>query len=414
MTVGNALFNRLAIQGFTQITGEVGAMQGRIASGVNDPRPSADPARAAELSALRDLRARLDTRDTLAEGAASRLALTDEALSRLSENTRQLQQIALRAANDTLTGEAHAALRTEALMIRESLLAIANSSDSAGRPLFAGTGTAPAFEQTAAGVVYRGDDGAPLVQLGDRHMVATGLPGSEVFGTGPTGIFAAVDDMIASLTDPILSSRSQVSVEGPARLDLLRTREASEVEMTLTGPLGSVRMTLDMRLDAPEAPMQAINTQSAMTGISAVMESDGTTIRLVAAGEISIGAMTGGEGRSPALSIGPVDASGNRTGAAKGIRPEHLGRDALVARSAAAVEHLAATRASAGVLAESVEKATASIASQRLTVDQAVAGLEDLDVAATITRLQSLLLTQQAAQQSFVKISGQSLFNYLR
>lgn len=414
MTVGNALFNRLAIQGFTQITGEVGALQGRIASGVNDPRPSADPARATELSALRDLRARLDTRDNLAQGAASRLALTDEALSRLSENARQLQQIALRAANDTLTSEAHAALRTEALMIRESLLAIANSSDSAGRPLFAGTGTAPAFELTAAGVVYRGDDGAPLVQLGDRSTVATGLPGSEVFGTGDTGIFAAVDDMIESLTDPVLSSRAEVKVEGPARLDLLRTREASEVEITLTGPSGSARVTLDMRLDAPEAPMQAINAHSAATGISAIMESDGTTIRLVSAGEISVAEVTGGNGRNPALSLGPVDALGNRTGAAIGLRPDELGRNSLVARSAAAVEHFAKMRASAGVLAEVVETSTAAIASQRLTVDQAVAGLEDLDVAATITRLQSLLLTQQAAQQSFVKISGQSLFNYLR
>ena len=416
MTVGDALFTRLATRGFTQITGEVGALQARIASGVNDPRASADPARATELSALRDLRARLDTRDDLAQGAASRLALTDEALSRLSDNSRQLQEISLRAANDTLTGEAHAALHSEALMIRESMLAIANSSDSAGRPLFAGTGTAPAFEETAAGVVYRGDDGAPLAQLGDRSTVATGLPGSRVFGTDATGIFAAVDDMIAALTEPMLSARAEVSVQGSARLDLLRTRDASEVEITLTGPLGSARLTIDLRLDAPEAPMHAINAQSAVTGVTAVMESDGKSIRLVSAGEMSIGALTGADvdARRPALMLGPVDAAGIPTGEVKGIRPEPLGPNALVGRATAAVGHFATMRASAGVLAEAVEKSVISIASQRLTVDQAVAGLEDLDVAATITRLQSLLLTQQAAQQSFVKISGQSLFNYLR
>jgi flagellar hook-associated protein 3 FlgL len=43
-----------------------------------------------------------------------------------------------------------------------------------------------------------------------------------------------------------------------------------------------------------------------------------------------------------------------------------------------------------------------------------VAGLEDLDVAAAITRLQQLLLTEQAAQQTFVKINGTSLFDYMR
>lgn len=91
MTVGDALFARLAIRGFTRIGGEVDATQSRIASGVNDPRPSADPARAAELSALRDVRARLDTRASLAHSAVDRLALADNTLSGLSEQVRQLK-----------------------------------------------------------------------------------------------------------------------------------------------------------------------------------------------------------------------------------------------------------------------------------------------------------------------------------
>jgi len=414
MTVGDALFARLAIRGFTQIGGEVGALQSRIASGVNDPRPSADPARATELSALRDMRARLDTRESLAQGAASRLALTDEALSGLSDNIRQLKEITLRAANDTLTPEAHSALRLEAEMVRDSMLAIANASDAAGRPLFAGTGTGPAFEQTITGIEFRGDDGATVAQLGDRSRVATSLPGSQVFGTGSTGIFAAIDDTIAALTEPTLSARPKVTVSGEARLDLLRTRDGTEVEITLTGPTGSAQVKLDLRLDAPQSPMDAINALSAMTGISAVMEGDGMGIRLASSGEMSISNQTGGDPRRPTLTMGQVDAAGNPTGLVTGLRPEHLTANALVARAGAAVDHLATMRAAAGSLAESVDKSIISIATQRLTVNQAVAGLEDLDVAATITHLQSLLMTQQASQQTFVKISGQSLFNYLR
>ena len=60
------------------------------------------------------------------------------------------------------------------------------------------------------------------------------------------------------------------------------------------------------------------------------------------------------------------------------------------------------------------EELSFSKAARRLRIDQAVAGLEDLDVAAAITKLQGLLLTEQAAQQSFVKINGTSLFDYLR
>lgn len=414
MTIGDALFARLAIRGFSNLGAEVGATQARIASGVNDPRASADPVRATDLSALRDVRARLDTRDALAKGASERLAQTDEALSGVSENMRQLKEITLRAANDTMTPEAQTALRSEAVMIRNSMLAIANSTDSAGRPLFAGTAGAPAFEQTTAGVVYRGDDGNTVAQLSDRKRVATGLPGSQVFGTGPTGVFDTIDKTIAALTEPMLSARPTASAEGQARLDLVRTRGPQEISVTLTGPTGSARVTLDMRLDAPTAPLDAINAQSAVTGVTAVMEADGQGIRLVAAGELSISAQDGGDTRRPSLTLGEVLSNGTPNGPATSLRPTELTFNELVAAADTGVNHMALMRAEAGALGEAVDQSAQSIAAQRLTVDQAVAGLEDLDVAATITRLQSLLMTQQASQQAFVKITGQSLFNYLR
>lgn len=294
------------------------------------------------------------------------------------------------------------------------MLAAANTSDSTGRPLFSGTSSGPAFADTAGGVVYRGDDGATVTRLRERSQIATGLPGSEVFGADDTGLFAAVDDMIASLTEPMLSARPRVFAEAAARLNLERSRGPQVLEVTLTGPTGSARVTLDLRLDAPEAPMAAINAETARTGIAAVMERDGLTIRLVAQGTIALSQQAGGSLRRPTLFLQAVDAGGQPTGNLAALRPEALTSSALVGRSSAAVDHLALMRARIGGLADAVEKSATAIAAQRLTVDQAVAGLEDLDVAATVTRLQSLLLTQQASQQTFVKIAGQSLFDFLR
>jgi len=79
-----------------------------------------------------------------------------------------------------------------------------------------------------------------------------------------------------------------------------------------------------------------------------------------------------------------------------------------------AVAHIAAQRAEVGALARLAEDHGQVLADRKLRIDQAVAGLEDLDVAAAITKLQQSLLTEQAAQQSFVKINGTSLFDYLR
>lgn len=414
MTVGDALFSRLAIRNLGALGSEIASLQERVSTGVNDPRPSADPRRATELSALRDLRARLDLRDTVGRNAADRLTLTDQTLATLSDTMRQFKELTLRAANDTLTQEAHAALRSEAITLRDTLVAAANATDMSGRALFSGTAPGAAFEQTGQGVVYRGNDAVSMAQLGDNHRIATGLPGSRVFMPGGRDVFAMLDDTIAALSEPMLSARSALRATSPARLDLMRSRDAQGIEVTLTGPLGAARVPLDLRLDAPDAAVTAINALTAQTGITATLEADGTSLRLVADGAIALSDQQGGSRSVPVLSLGPITGAGLPAGPALGLRPADMGVNALVAEADRAVDHMATMRAEAGSLAAAVDTRREALAAQRLSVDQAMAQVQDLDVAATLTRLQTLLTTEQAAQMSFVKIVGQSLFDYLR
>lgn len=416
MIIGDALFARLATRDFGRLSAEAADLQARISSGVNDPRPSADPQRAVDLSALRDTRARIDTRQGMAAAASARLDLTDQTLGNMSDMLRQVQEIALRAANDTLTSEAHAALRTEARALRDAMLAAANTTDPDGRPLFSGTRPGPAYVESAGRVTYRGDDGSPQVQLGDRLRVATGLPGSQVFGAVPGGrdVFALMDDMIASLGNPMLNARAFAEVDQNARLSLTRARDEAPLSLTLRGPAGSARVTLDLRADASSAPVDAINAASARTGITARLDADGQTVLLSSGGVIALSDLEGGHGAAPVAALGKSDPAGNLAGPVTALRPLHMASTVLVGAANRAIEHMAAMRAAAGSLADTVARQSEALASQRLTVDQAVAGLEDLDVAATVTRLQTLLMTQQAAQQTYVKIAGQSLFDYLR
>ncbi|MDX5385838.1 MAG: hypothetical protein LPK24_04815, partial [Marinobacter sp.] len=51
---------------------------------------------------------------------------------------------------------------------------------------------------------------------------------------------------------------------------------------------------------------------------------------------------------------------------------------------------------------------------QILSLQKTLSGVEDLDYAEAISRFQQQLVTLQAAQQSFVKIQGLSLFNFIR
>jgi flagellar hook-associated protein 3 FlgL len=240
------------------------------------------------------------------------------------------------------------------------------------------------------------------------------VTGARVFAAGGRDMMALLDDTITALTEPMLSARPELRATSPARLELERSRAASGIEVTLTGPLGAARLGLDLRLDAPEAAVSAINALTAQTGITATLEADGRNLRLMAAGEIRLSDQTGGQAAAPVLTLGRITDAGLPDGPRMGLRPAALGINALVADAGRAVDHMATMRAEAGSLAEAVDKRRSALAAQRLSVDQAMAQVQDLDVAATLTRLQTLLTTEQAAQMSFVKIVGQSLFNYLR
>lgn len=412
MITGDALSARLAVRGFARLTSEISSLQDRISAGTSDPRPSADPARATELSALRDLRARMDRQDAAANAAAGRLALADEALRVLGVGVQRVKEIALQAATATLPAEGAATLRTEIVRLREEMLAQANAEDAAGRPLFAGTAGGPAFARGEDGrIAYRGDAAMTLAQLGDRVLVATGVPGSQAFGDGATGVFALLDDLELALSDTHVRALTAVSAEGAALLDL-PPDAGNGLQLTLAGPAGSASVVLDLRPEGRSTAAAAINAVAAQTGVTATVE--GGALRLAAAGRIGLSASDGGTAAAGVLGLTPLRPDGQVAGATALLRAERLSPAALVAAADRAVSQASEARGAAGLLAAAVERQQTVLAAQGLLVDQAVSGLDELDVAAAVTRLQSLLATQEAAQQTYVRIAGQSLFDYLR
>lgn len=413
--ISNAFFVQQAIRGFTRQDHDIAQLQQQLSSGVNDPRVSSDPARAMELSALRDVSSDVATQTQIGRMVADRLAFSDAALAEVSEGVRELYLIALQAGNDTLTSEAHMALRVKAETLRNTLLAAANSSDQQGRPLFSGTSPGPAFVEGAQGVSYQGDATAPAVQMGRSTRLETGLTGAQVFGEDRESVFALLDDIVSSLSEPMISARDTVQAVGRAQLDLAENPEG-KITFTLKGPLGSAQVSLMLGSDMQADQVAAINAASAQTGIEALLPSDGSAIHLRASGPIALSDQQGpadGPVRQPFLRLSQLQTTEHPAGTAQALRPAHMSSQTLIARSSERVEHLAEMRAASGALARAVENRLERLAETRLTLDQAVSRLQDVNVAETITRLQTLLLNQQAGQQSFIKITGRSLFDYL-
>jgi flagellar hook-associated protein 3 FlgL len=417
--ITDALFTQQAIQGFVRQDREIAELQEQLSSGLRDPRVSADPARAMELAALRDLQSDLTTQTVIGRAAADRLALADATLNEVADGVRELYMISLQAANDTLTREAHAALRVQAETLRNTLLANANATDPQGRPLFSGTAPGPAFVLGPNGVSYQGDTAATVVQMGGHAKLTTALPGTRVFGEGQDSTFALLDDLVRSLSEPVLSARDTVQALSFARLELADSAggPGDTIGITLEGPQGRADISLTLGAGGQAAQIAAINAASTATGIQAQAMADGVGIRLVTAGNITLSNQTGPEeglARRPLVTLAQLTDADQIVREPVALRPAHLASGTLVGRATGTVEHMAEMRAAVGAMGKALESRIERIADTRLTLDKAISRLQDVNVAEAITRLQTLLLNQEAAQQSFVKITARSLFDYLR
>ena len=54
------------------------------------------------------------------------------------------------------------------------------------------------------------------------------------------------------------------------------------------------------------------------------------------------------------------------------------------------------------------------LANRKLLLTENIGDMEDADLAEIVTKLQSLMISKDAAQQAFARISQMSLFDFLR
>lgn len=413
MTIGNALFAQLTIARFNRVDEDIAAVQSRIAEGTNDPRASADPGRAAQLSAGREQQMRLAAFLSNADAAANRLSLTDSTLAAMSDVMRQVRQMALEAANTGTASTAREIHANQLNQYRSSLIALGNSRDSSGFPLFSGlSGTTP-FSENAGTVRYAGDAGQVQVQVSESLRLPNGLSGDAALMNVPTAnghqsVFGMIDDLLASLTT-LADTVATAGFMGTARLDLSSGAGAVATAFTLTGPAGSAAVVLPPAQDRPGGVVDAINARTAETGVSATLDPDSGAIVLAAAGQVTLSGLETDGGPAVLATLTPLQGDGTPLR----LRAGHLDDGAILGRMAAAIDHLAERRGAVGAVAAEVDRQSTRLNTRKLTVDQAIAGLTDLDLAAASTRLAALMTQQQAAMQTYSMITRKTLFDFI-
>lgn len=411
MSISTPLFHTLNTRSLSTISDRIASLQSEISSGKNDPRASADPVRALRLSAVNEQTEALDRFSSNVDRVQSRLDQADIVLKEATDVQRRIRDLALRAASDTATSEERKSIGIEVTQLRQSLLGLANAQDETGQALFGGFQTQDdPFVDGPLGVSYRGDGGQIRLQVSESLDLPAGISGADVFGSEPGAtVFDAIDDFLATLGGDGNFPSDAETATGTMLVQPTQTRDPATWSMTLAGPTGAVALNFEMAAGSVSGAIDAINAQTALTGVSALRDPETGGILLSAPGEIGISEVTSSAlRRGPLLQVTPED------GLPRSVISADQTRDALIGRLQHASDTIVDQRTRVGALSANAATQAEVIDTRKVMMAEATSQLEDLDLAAALTKLQQSLLTRDATQQSYVKITQKSLFDYIR
>jgi flagellar hook-associated protein 3 FlgL len=206
----NLLFERGASQ-MSQVQNQLAKSQAQLAQGKQVINASDAPNQSSTIQRLQSLLSRQESYQSSLNTVRTRLQGEEIVLQSVGDLIVRAKEVALQGANDTLNAGNRDALAKE--MLRDQMLSLANTKDSNGNYLFAGSRVKqPAFSETANGSpVYLGDQTHMNVRVGEQRSIAVNRTGTDAFvsvaridkgGTSVgVGFFKVMDDLIAGLKE---------------------------------------------------------------------------------------------------------------------------------------------------------------------------------------------------------------------
>ena len=190
---------------------------------------------------------------------------------------------------------------------------------------------------------------------------------------------------------------------------------------SLEGSAGTASITASVSDQNLQGFVDEINAASSQTGISAVLEADGTVTMTDASSgtikmsEVSIeGYEFSSETVTSYVELKAIDGSGATiTNPVRITDTGQLIRESMT-NFENAIANIGNQKAYIGAHAGKAQMQLDAIRSRELVVTSQVMNLEDADLTELVTELHSQMTIRDAAHQAFAKIGQQSLFDFLR
>lgn len=360
------------------------------------------------------------------DAARHSLSLTETNLQGVTSLLQDVKTAVVQAGNGSFTVSDRKSIATELNGRLQELVGLANSTDGVGNYLFSGfqTRTQP-FLDTPAGTAYFGDDGQRLVQASAARQLSSTNTGAEVFmrikdgngtyttrdGASPVNLPLAAGPntgtgviSTGSLTNP---PPTALQASNSYQLTFTVTTQAGlpdVITYSVTGKdatgavLPTVAQPALLPAAVPYVSGQAISFNGMQFDIQGV-PANGDAFTVTPSANESVFKTI-----SDMVALLNVEPAGGKlsNGLVRGLN--NLDN---------ALNNVLTTRASLGVRLNELDALQNEGDNLGLQFKQSLSLLQDVDYNKAISDLTMQNTALQAAQQTFSKVSGLSLFNYI-
>jgi flagellar hook-associated protein 3 FlgL len=412
-------FNQ-GVSGILRLQERTFVTQEQISSGTRLNAPSDDPVGSTEALRVDQDQSRLNQYVKNIDMADGRISLQDTQMGQVNEILVRVRELAILAGDGALGAIERQGMALELEEILDTLVDIGNTRDATGEYVFAGYqgDVKPVVQSSSGEFIYAADEGVRSIQTSSTTTTIIGDNGKDIFFDIPTAnkTFNTVAEASNAGTAVVVERRvtdqanydtnsypSDYVVRYDGGLNNYEVFDRADYEVN--GPAGTVlfatpaNLTGDTVLDA-NAPGIDLGWEITMRGVP----TDG-----------DIYTVNSSESQSLFETVRKLQNDVQRAGNTDAEEQQ------LIADIAEALDnlnfaetHTSQVRSEFGARLNANDSSKQVHTGVALVNQEVLSDIRDLDYAEAISRLSMETFTLEAAQQSYAKVSGLSLFNFIR
>ncbi len=410
--IGSSYYYTSATQAMDQNQLNLDQTQAQLSSGLKYNTPADDPGIASNVMSLQSTQSQLGQYQKNVSTAAGQLSAMGSTLTSITSTVQSIRSMVVQAGDGTLTQANRQAIAAQINQQMNGLVGLMNSKNVLGQFMFGGfqTNNAPYQLGTNGQYQYNGDQGQNSVLTTSNTQIFTTLPGQGIFDTIPS-----VNKTLQTSTSPLNTSIPPASIDGGSVTDQATFDSNYPADYKIVfNPISS---------SSPPGKQNysVINTQSGKPVLQNVVYSSGTAIQFNGLSVTVNGAPQVGDtffvDSSPNQSLlstlqNVVNGLNNLTGSAADQSTLTSLLSNTLGNLDNAIGSVNTAQAQVGAAQNAVTQAQSVDTSINLSVTTTLSSLTSVDYAQASTQLSMQQTVLQASEQSFMKISSLSLFNY--